>query len=119
MSYKEEFATIAALHPHNSKLEGHHIKNTAPRFTAASVCVLEISDQSSIVRRFDFLLRIVIVKYGEALHSIPFGQLDREVLEAMHAKLTALGGTPPALPDLGPRVDAKINKNPAAKPLDI
>jgi len=58
---------------------------------------------ATIYQSYDFLGRTLITQNGQTGSSpqiTPFGQLDRESLEFMHAKLCELGGRPPALPAL-------------------
>lgn len=50
---------------------------------------------------FHFLTRTMSLTTGSSEGGVtitPFSQLDREVVEFMHAKLVEMGGHPPALP---------------------
>jgi hypothetical protein len=52
----------------------------------------------SATHYYDFGLREIVIAKGHGISVTPFSQVDREVLETMHAKLTDLGGHPPPLP---------------------
>ena len=54
--------------------------------------------QSGHYSYFHFVTRTMSVHSSHGLAVVPFSQLDREVLEFMHAKLVEMGGRPPALP---------------------
>ncbi len=47
---------------------------------------------------YDFGLRHVLTSTRGGVSVTPFSEVDRDVLETMHAKLTDLGGHPPPLP---------------------
>jgi hypothetical protein len=61
------------------------------------------TNASTIYHVYDFLGRTMVsqsASTGSSAQVTPFSQLDRESLEFMHAKLTELGGKPPALPEI-------------------
>jgi hypothetical protein len=68
-----------------------------------------VGDYAEMINCYDFLTRqmVMIGSYSVAsngrrgaapLGTIPFSQIDREVLECMRDKLIELGGNPPELP---------------------
>ena len=110
MSYAEDFAkAIKAAKPDGTR---------AVSFSMKAPFALNVNYGSNQTQTYDFLSRVMIsvvrtsgyAEAGIAMTTTPFRDIDREVLEAMHKTLIELGGKPPALPDIGPRADAKINK---------
>lgn len=57
---------------------------------------------------FDFKLRVVLFKDGDAKIIIPFSQMDPDVLEEQRQELIAKGGNPPPLSTVPSRLDKQI-----------
>ena len=88
MSYKDDFAAA------NNETGGVFFeKNNSVELSV--ICRSSRFANSNYI--YNFLTRILCHSFGNTTNAIPFAQLDREVLEAMHAKLVHLRGTPPAL----------------------
>jgi hypothetical protein len=88
------------------------------RFEKTSPVTLSVriwTPMSAVCNTYDFVGRVMIAQTGSTGSSpqiVPFAQLDCESLVFMHAQLTELGGSPPALP-----ADAESTTRPAlAKP---
>ena len=68
-------------------------------FAKQSDVVLQMSVAgNSINYHYDFAMRLLTLRYGEALSTQPFSQLDREMLIELREKLIELKGHPPELP---------------------
>lgn len=68
-------------------------------FSVTHDAALQISSPgNSIYYHFDFAMRLMTARYGEAVSTQPFAQMDRETLIEVREKLLELGGHPPELP---------------------
>ncbi len=94
MSLSEDFE-------HAQKSAG---ENSHPFYTGnagTSLSFLQSGRGANHYCTFHFLTRTMTVTTGHGeggVTVVPFSQLDREVLEFMHAKLVEMGGHPPVLP---------------------
>lgn len=91
----------------NASAEKYAGKNSS-KFTKDNEVQLSVTQPGAYydaIYKYNFLTRMVLCNAGlyekkAGIEFIPFSQIDRDVLEAMHAKLKKLGGSPPPLPDV-------------------
>lgn len=68
-------------------------------FSKTHDAALELtSPGNSIHYHYDFTMRLMTARYGEALSTQPFSALDRNMLIELREKLLEMGGHPPELP---------------------
>lgn len=85
-----------------------------PANAGTSLSFQQAGRYSSHYCTYHFLTRTMTMSTGHnegGITVVPFAQLDREVLEFMHAKLVELGGHPPALPQADGTPLSPIRKN--------
>ncbi len=72
-----------------------------PTLMGMAVTIAQYAGHVTVYQTYNFLTRMLICNTTETkggVTVVPFAQLDREVLEFMHAELVKLGGNPPPLP---------------------
>lgn len=94
MTFSEEFNT--AQEKAGDRKQTFYLHNAG-----TSLSFLQDGRGANQYFNFHFLTRTMTVTTGHSEGGVtvtPFSQIDREVLEFMHAKLVELGGHPPSLP---------------------